>query len=53
MKSSAEHLADSILEVSKDVRYVAIYQNGELLLRERAGLAHANNDLVTDGLATI
>ena len=43
MNPSAEHLANAILAASQHVRYVAIYRDGQLLLRERAGLADASS----------
>ncbi len=35
-------LVDAFFRVSKDVRYVALYLDGELTLRERPGLANAS-----------
>ena len=37
-------LADRIFEQSSDVRYVAIYRDGELLRRSRPGTANTSGD---------
>lgn len=34
--------ADAFFEISKEVRYVALYLNGQLTLRERPGLINAS-----------
>ncbi len=34
--------ADAFFRISKDVRYVALYLNGQLTLRERPGLESAS-----------
>ena len=39
----ADKLIERCFAASKDVRYVAVYINGDLSLRERAGLAAASS----------
>ncbi len=43
MKQSTEHLSDEVLAASNRIRYVAVYRDGQLLLRERAGLNNASS----------
>lgn len=43
MKATAEQLLEAILAVSNDVRYVAIYRDGHLLMRERTGLSNTSS----------
>src|SRR5262245_14835698 len=43
IQDKANKISDSCFAVSTDVRYVAVYRNGELSLRERAGLAGARS----------
>jgi hypothetical protein len=43
MKGKPEQVAGAILAASKHVRYVAIYRQGTLLVRERAGLENASS----------
>lgn len=43
MTRSVQQLADAILAASDEVRYVAIYQAGQLLLRERTGLSNPSS----------
>ncbi len=43
MKLSAEELSDAILAVSEYVRYVAIYRDGQLQMRERPGLSNTSS----------
>ncbi len=43
MRPSAEHLSDEVLAASNYIRYVAVYRDGQLLLRERTGLKNASS----------
>lgn len=43
MKPTAEQLLEAILAVSNYVRYVAIYRDGQLLMRERTGLSNTSS----------
>jgi hypothetical protein len=43
MKVSPEQLSDAILNASKYIRYVAIYRDGDLLMRERGELSNASS----------
>lgn len=43
MKLSGQDLSDSILAVSAQVRYVAIYRDGQLQMQERPGLLNSSS----------
>ncbi len=43
MTRNPQELSDAILAASADIRYIAIYRNGQLLLRERSGLSNASS----------
>jgi len=40
-----QHLIDSIFALSKDIRYVAVYKNGELSLSTKEGLMRASSSV--------